>query len=150
MSTYNSAKNRQSETKSSAWSFLLVGCIGFLVIALALLGVIRLPFGTFSLVIMEVMFVIFLIIAGISFKKAMNMLDEISKETDLEALIKEWAKENLTVDSLTVDVDVSTTEEMKYFMVTELIRERIMHAFPEVEESYADELTENFYNELFS
>ena len=46
--------------------------------------------------------------------------------------------------------DASTTEEMKYFMITELIRKRIMQAFPEVEESYADELTENFYNELFS
>ena len=127
MSTYNSAKNRQSETRSSAWAFLLVGCIGFVIILLALLGVIRLPFGTFPLLIMEVMFVIFLVIAGLSFKHAMNMLD-----------------------SLTVDVDTSTTEEMKYFMITELIRERIMHAFPEVQESYADELTENFYNELFS
>ena len=79
-----------------------------------------------------------------------NVLDEISKENDLETRIRDWAKENLTVDSLTVDVDTSTTEEMKYFMITELIRERIMHAFPEVQESYADELTENFYNELFS
>ena len=41
MSTYNSAKNRQSETRSSAWAFLLVGCIGFVMILLALLGVIR-------------------------------------------------------------------------------------------------------------
>ena len=141
MSTYNSAKNRQSETRSSAWAFLLVGCIGFVIILLALLGVIRLPFGTFPLLIMEVMFVIFLVIAGLSF---------ISRENDLETRIRDWAKENLTVDSLTVDVDTSTTEEMKYFMITELIRERIMHAFPEVQESYADELTENFYNELFS
>ena len=60
MSTYNSAKNRQSETRSSAWAFLLVGCIGFVINLLALLGVIRLPFGTFPLLIMEVMFVIFL------------------------------------------------------------------------------------------
>ena len=150
MSTYNSAKNRQSETRSSAWAFLLVGCIGFVIILLALLGVIRLPFGTFPLLIMEVMFVIFLVIAGLSFKHAMNMLDEISRENDLETRIRDWAKENLTVDSLTVDVDTSTTEEMKYFMITELIRERIMHAFPEVQESYADELTENLYNELFS
>ena len=136
MSAYNSAKNRQSETRSSAWAFLLVGCIGFVIILLALLGVIRLPFGTFPLLI--------------SFKHAMNMLDDISRENDLETRIRDWAKENLTVDSLTVDVDTSTTEEMKYFMITELIRERIMHAFPEVQESYADELTENFYNELFS
>ena len=107
MSAYNSAKNRQSETKSSAWAFLLVGIIGFVIILLALLGVIRLPFGTFSLLIMEVMFVIFLIIAGLSFKRAMNMLDEISKESDLETRIKDWAKENLTADSLTVDADAS-------------------------------------------
>ena len=99
MSAYNSAKNRQSETRSSAWAFLLVGCIGFVIILLALLGVIRLPFGTFPLLIMEVMFVIFLVIAGLSFKHAMNMLDEISKENDLETRIRDWAKENLTVVS---------------------------------------------------
>ena len=93
MSTYNSAKNRQSETRSSAWAFLLVGCIGFVIILLALLGVIRLPFGTFPLLIMEVMFVIFLVIAGLSFKHAMNMLDEISRENDLETRIRGWAKE---------------------------------------------------------
>ena len=86
MSTYNSAKNRQSETRSSAWAFLLVGCIGFVIILLALLGVIRLPFGTFPLLIMEVMFVIFLVIAGLSFKHAMNMLDEISKENEIRIM----------------------------------------------------------------
>ena len=37
MSTYNSAKNRQSETRSSAWAFLLVGCIGFVIILLGML-----------------------------------------------------------------------------------------------------------------
>ena len=150
MNTYVSAKNRHSETKSSAWTFLLVGSAGFLVITLALLGVIHLPLNMFSLAIMEGMFVLFLIIAVISFKNAMKMLDDISKEDTLEGRIQDWAKENLTVENLTADVDETTTEEMKYFMVTELIRERIMCAFPEVDDAYAEELTENFYNRLFS
>lgn len=150
MNTYVSARNRHSETKSSAWTFLLIGSAGFLIITLALLGVIHLPLNMFSLAIMEGMFILFLIIALISFKNAMKMLDDISREDTLEARIQDWAKEHLTVDELTKDVDENTTEEMKYFMVSELIRERIMCTFPEVDDAYAEELTENYYNRLFS
>ena len=149
MSTHRSAKDMQSETKSSAWTFLLVGSGGFLIITLALIGFIKLPFSIFSLAIMEIMFFIFLIVAGLSFKKAMSMLDDISKESTLEEKISDWAKENLTPESLTVDLDENTTNEMKYFMVTELMRERMMLAFPELDDAYAEELTERYYNELF-
>lgn len=150
MSTHTSAKSKHSETKSSAWTFLLVGGIGFLIITLALVGVIALPLNKFSLFIMEAMFVIFLLIAAISFKNAMKMLDDISKEDDLETRIKAWAKENLSADELTADLETDTPDEMKYFMVSALIREQLMQAFPEVDDAYAEELTENFYNELFS
>ena len=149
MSTHKSVKDMQSETKSSAWTFLLVGSGGFLIITLALIGFIKLPFSIFSLAIMEIMFFIFLIIAGLSFKKAMSMLDDISKESTLEDKISNWSKENLTPESLTVDLDENTTSEMKYFMVTELMRERMMRAFPELDDAYAEELTEHYYNELF-
>ena len=77
--------DRHSETKSSAWTFLVVGGAGFLVITLALAGVLVLPFNAFSLAIMEGMFLIFLIVAGISFKRAMKMLDDIAREDDLES-----------------------------------------------------------------
>ena len=149
MSTHRSAKDMQSETKSSAWTFLLVGSGGFLIITLALIGFIKLPFSIFSLAIMEIMFFIFLIVAGLSFKKAISMLDDISKESTLEEKISDWTKENLTPESLTVDLDENTTSEMKYFMVTELMRERMMLAFPELDDAYAEELTERYYNELF-
>ena len=149
MSTHRSAKDMQSETKSSAWTFLLVGSGGFLIITLALIGFIKLPFSIFSLAIMEIMFFIFLIVAGLSFKKAISMLDDISKESTLEEKISDWAKENLTPESLTVDLDENTTNEMKYFMVTELMRERMMLAFPELDDAYAEELAEHYYIELF-
>ena len=149
MSTHRSAKDMQSETKSSAWTFLLVGSGGFLIITLALIGFIKLPFSIFSLAIMDIMLFIFLLVAGLSFKKAISMLDDISKESTLEEKISDWAKENLTPESLTVDLDENTTNEMKYFMVTELMRERMMLAFPELDDAYAEELAEHYYNELF-
>ena len=147
MSTHTSAKDKQSETKSSAWTFLLVGSGGFLIITLAIIGIIKLPLNMFALAVMEGMFLIFLVIAGLSFKKAMKMLEDISRESTLEEKISVWAKENLAPESLTVDEN--TTSEMKYFMVTELMRERMMLAFPELDDAYAEELTERYYNELF-
>ena len=149
MSTHTSAKDKQSETKSSAWTFLLIGSGGFLIITLAIIGIIKLPLNMFALAVMEGMFLIFLVIAGLSFKKAMKMLEDISRESTLEEKISVWAKENLAPESLTVDLDENTTSEMKYFMVTELMRERMMLAFPELDDAYAEELAEHYYNELF-
>lgn len=150
MNTYTSARSRQSETKSSAWTFLIIGSIGFVIITLALCGILKLPLATFSLVVMEAMFLVFLVIAVFSFKKAMRMLDEIASEDSLDVRIKEWAKIHLHAEELSAEVEEDTSEEMKYFMISELIRERIMRAFPEVDDAYAEELTENFYNQLFS
>lgn len=149
MNTHVPAKIRHSETRSSAWTFLIIGAAGFLVITLALAGVIALPFHTFSLAVLEGMFFLFLIIAGISFRNAMRMLDDISREDDLENRIRIWAKEHLTAEELSAGIDEGTPEEMRYFLISEAIRERLMPVFPEVDDAYAEKLTEDFYNELF-
>ncbi len=148
--TYTSAREKQSENRSSAWTFLIVGGIGLVVITLALLGVVKLPLNTFSLAVMEVIFVIFLIIAALSFRKAMKLMDDIAREDTLDEKVQTWMRENLAREELLADVDADTTEELQYFMVSEEIRRRLMLQFPEIEDAYADELTENYYNELFS
>ena len=149
MNTYTSARSRQSETKSSAWTFLVVGCAGFIVITLAFIGVVHLPFNTFSLAVMEAVFVIFLLIAAVSFKNASKLAGEVSREDDLKERIEAWAKEHLDASALSADIEDGTPEEMRYFLISEQIRKALMTAFPEVDDAYAEELTENYYNELF-
>lgn len=149
MNTHVSARNRHAEMKSSAWTFLVVGGIGFAVITLALAGVIFLPLNTFSLAVMEGMFLVFLAVAGISFKNAMKMLDDISREDDLETRVRRWADEHMTVEFLSAGLEEDTPEEMKYFLVSETIRRHLMPAFPEVDDAYAEELVETIYNERF-
>ncbi len=149
MNTHVSARDRQSDTRSSAWTFLVVGGIGFAVITLALAGVIQLPFNTFSLVILEGMFLLFLIFAFVSFRSARELLDEVSREDSLETRIQEWAKDHLIPEELSAGITEDTPEEMRYFLISEAIHERLMPAFPEVDDAYAEQLTEDFYNELF-
>ena len=141
MNTHIPAKDRHADLRSSALTFLFVGGIGFLVITLALIGVITLPLTLFSLAIMEVVFVIFIIIAVTSFKKAMSILDDISKESDLEARIQEWAKTNLSAAELSALPEEDTPEEMRYFIITEAIRKKLMLDFPELDDAYAESLT---------
>lgn len=148
--TYTSAREKQSENRSSAWTFLIVGGVGLVVITLALLGVVKLPLNTFSLAVMEVIFVIFLIIAAQSFRKVMRLMDDITREDTLDEKVQTWMRENLAKEELLADVDADTTEELQYFMVSEEICRRLMLQFLEIEDAYADELTENYYNELFS
>ena len=140
MNTHIPAKDRHADLRSSALTFLFVGGIGFLVITLALIGVITLPLTLFSLAIMEVVFVIFIIIAVTSFKKAMSILDDISKESDLEARIQEWAKTNLSAAELSALPEEDTPEEMRYFIITEAIRKKLMLDFPELDDAYAESM----------
>lgn len=149
MNTHIAAKDRHSETRSSAWTFLIVGGAGLLVITLALAGVIRLPLNTFSLAVLEGMFFLFLIIAAVSFRNAMKMLDDIAREDDLESRIRTWAEEHLNAEELSEGVDADIPEEERFFILSEAIRRRLMPAFPEIDDAYADKLTEDFYNELF-
>lgn len=150
VNTYTSAKSKYWEMKSSAWTFLSVGSAGFLFITSALLGIIRLPLNTFSLAVMDAVFAIFLGIAVVSFLNAGKLMADISKEDDLEKRVRAWMQEKLSAEDLTAELEDDITEEMKYFAVAELIRDKLMHAFPEVDDAYAEELTELFYNELFS
>ena len=149
MSEYKSAKDRYADAKSSAWAFLIIGCSGFLIATAALTGIIHIPLSQFSLVILDVIFIIFIGIAVLSFRHAVKLTGEITDETDLDARIRRWASENLRPEDLMVDLDTDTTEEVKYFLISEMVRERLMRAFPEVDDAYAEEWTENFYNEIF-
>ena len=149
MSEYKSAKERFAEAKSSAWAFLVIGCAGFLIITAALTGIIHIPLSQFSLIVLGAVFIIFIGIAILSFRHAVRLTGEITDETDLEERIRQWAADNLRPEELMVDLDTNTTEEMKYFLISEMVRERLMRAFPEVDDAYAEEWTENFYNENF-
>lgn len=149
MNTHITAKDRHSETRASAWTFLIIGGIGLLVITLAFAGVIRLPLNMFSLAVMEGMFFIFLIIAVISFRNALKMLDDIAREDNLESRVREWAREHLHANELIEGIDEETPEEERFFLISEAIRSRLTPAFPEMNDAYTDKLTEDFYNELF-
>ena len=149
MSEYKSAKERFVEAKSSAWAFLVIGCAGFLIITAALTGIIHIPLSQFSLIVLDAVFIIFIGIAILSFRHAVRLTGEITDETDLEERIRQWEADNLRPEELIVDLDTDTTEEMKYFLISEMVRERLMRAFPEVDDAYAEEWTENFYNENF-
>ena len=63
MHTYTSAKERYSEAKSSAWTFLVIGCAGFLAVTAALTGVFHLPLSHFSLLVLDAVFLLFIGIA---------------------------------------------------------------------------------------
>ena len=149
MSEYKSAKERFAEAKSSAWAFLVIGCAGFLIITAALTGIIHIPLSQFSLIVLDAVFIIFIGIAILSFRHAVRLTGEITDETDLEERIRQWAADNLRPEELMVDLDTNTTEEMKYFLISEMVRVGLMRAFPEVDDAYAEEWTENFYNENF-
>ncbi len=150
MNTHTSAKSRYSEMKSSAWTFLILGSLGSIFMLLALLRIIPLPLAPFAMLILLGMFLFFLVISLLSFRSAGRISADIAKEADVEARVEEWAAAHLNAEELSSGLEADTSEEMKYFTISEIIRERLMTEFPELDDAYAEELTEVYYNRLFS
>jgi len=149
MNTYISARDKYAERSSSAWTFLLVGFVGLLLVALHFFGIINLPFGTFTLLILTILFSLFLLISILSFVNAVKLSDQVSREEELESRIQEWTKENLKKEELISGLEPDLGEELQYFEISAIIRDRLMHAFPEIDDAYAEALSEDIYNKLF-
>ena len=69
---YVSKKNRWEDASSTAYIFVLFGCIGDIIIVLSMLGILSLPIAStrFNQIIMLLLFTVFLMIGISSWKKA--------------------------------------------------------------------------------
>lgn len=150
MSTHTSARSRYSEMKSSAWTFLILGTLGSVFMLLALLGIVRLPLAPFAIIVLLGMFLFFLVISLLSFRSTKRIASDMAEEEAIEERVREWAETHLNAEELSSGLEADTSEEMKYFLISEILRERLMTEFPELDDAYAEELTEIYYNKLFS
>ncbi len=71
------------------------------------------------------------------------------EEEKLTASLDKWLEENITDEVFDELKDEELSEELLYLRRTDIIRSKLFEAYPDLDENYADDLIEDFYNSRF-
>lgn len=146
---YVKKEERYNDYKSSAGMFLGFGIIGLVFVVLNLIDVLKLLTVSFSLLVMTAMFVAFIVIGILSYKKAGSIKEEAAQETEVIKELTRWLENAVTREELEVCEQDADGAELAYLKKIELLRNTLAQAFPEIDDSFLDQFVEDFYNSHF-
>lgn len=150
---YISKAAKKEDVKSTAYTFTLIGAGGLILLILFALGVIpvQLPASTkiMMYIVMGAMFLIFLVIGIRSFGQIKNLEHAAVREEKLRAEITKWFLDTYQSADIDRGLDCSQEEEMLYFSRYDVMKRLILEKYPDLEESFLDNIIETFYAEIF-
>lgn len=152
---YQNSADKAEDNRSSAYTLLFVGGVGLLLDVLVLMGVLPVYVnGGMSkyLVcgVMGAMFVLFLVLGGVSMKSSRILMIKAKSEDSLLAEITKWCEENLTAEQIDCEeTDELLSEESRYFVRTEQMKEQIKDKFLNLDEAFLDHFVDDYYKKLF-
>lgn len=152
---YESSAKKAEENKASAWSLLVVGVVGLVLILLCVTGVFDLHnlFGGSYMFfgIMGALCVLFIILSFVSFKNAKGFEKNVESENSLKESLETWCKENLIgadIDRYIQMRDPSLRGEALFFPRIELIKGRINRQFMNLDQAFLDQFVDEVVYEM--
>ena len=155
MKVYVSKESKKEETKSTAYSFLLVSVLGFIALVLFATGVLPVHVADYMkimlCIVMGVMLLIFFVIGIVSLRQLKTLGTQAEKENDSEEAAAEQSLITSTYSAK--DIDESMDEEVfdqdLYFKRYEIMTRFLSKQYPDLEETFQDHLVEELYGKLF-
>lgn len=151
---YINNEEKAEDNKTSAYTLLTVGVLGFAVIILIFMDVIPVYMSVTNKYIvtgvMGVLFFLFIVMGGVSLKNSRILFKKASKENNLTREIKKWCINNLHKQDIDQELELADQpEELKYFQRTAYMRGAISRQFMNLDEGYLDRLIDEVYPEIF-
>lgn len=146
---------RYEDERSTAFSFLLVGIGGFILLALIYAGVIPLQFASYmkyiSGAVMGGLFAAFIIIGIRSWMKLKKIRLEAEVEKERRAAADAWFLNAYTAQALDEKAGVGDKEaaEQNYFLRSSFMKQALQEQFPDFDEPFLDYLAEQYYDALY-
>lgn len=163
MPRYQSSASKAEDNRSSAYTLLAVGGIGFIADILIFFDVI--PFYQNAGIskylvcgVMGAMFVLFIVFGFVSMRDSKLLLVKAKSETSLRSEITKWCQDNL--DGAAIDalirketsaeewIEELTKEEM-YYKRTEKMRAAIEDKFMNLDEAFLDDFVDEYYQKIY-
>lgn len=152
-SVYVKKEDKYKDTLSSAYTLLIVGFIGLLLLLLVVTNVINLNLASPGKYItysgIGIMLIIFIIIGFVSLNTAKRLAVEASHENQLTDDILDWFSKSISADLIETGITDDMSEEIKYFKRFENIKKLIVKTYGELNEGYIDKLADDIYQKQF-
>ncbi len=151
---YVNNEEKAEENRTSAYTLLLVGGAGFILVILFFVGVIDIQMSLINRYmvtgVMGALFFLFIIMGSISMKNSRILKKKACKENNLTVEIKKWCVENLKKEQIDRLLDNGEeTDELKYFQRFDYVKDAVQKQFMNLDEGYLDRLVEEVYSEIF-
>lgn len=156
MGTYMSSATRAADHRSSAYTLLIVGIVGLVVVILMAVGII--PFFANSTTryltygVMGALFVIFIIMGFVSWNSAKKYARKASFEDELRAEMRKWALANITKERIYMMLppeERDQSEELLYFTRSICIRACLESQYMNLDRAFLEHFIEEIYPEIF-
>lgn len=147
--TYVPKAEKYKDLISTTFTFIGFGILGLIFALLNIFKVLTLLSSILPQVVLSILCIGFIIIGVQSYLKAITTKGEIGQEEELTRLLNEWMQTHVTREYLYELEDPALTEEINFLNKMDFIKERILEEFGEINESYLDQVVENYYNENF-
>lgn len=153
---YENSKEIYSNNISSAITFFICGIGGLVVLVLNWFGVLNIIKGKstssiFTYVVMALVFLIFLAIAVTTLITALKAKANISKENNTVDNIRNWIKENISIEDIEASYDgEELAEEMRYFYRSSYVKEKVQKEFSSIPDDLLDNITDEFIENSFN
>ena len=148
MKVYVSKESKKEETKSTAYSFLLVSILGFIALILFATGVLPVHVADYMkimlCIVMGVMLLIFFVIGIVSLRQLKTLGTQAEKENDLSSEIISWFTSTYSAKDIDESMDEEVFDQDLYFK-----RRFLSKQYPDLEETFLDHLVEELYGNLF-
>ncbi len=150
---YQSSAAKAEDNRTSAWTLLLIGTLGVVLLILSFVGIIPLKLGNSYLFygVMGAVFVLFIVMGFVSMRTAKIFAKSAESENSLRETMLKWCKENLQADDIDKELymqDVS--EEILYFRRYEKLKEILNRQFMNLDQGFLDQfIDETVYDMVF-
>ena len=153
MKVYVSKESKKEETKSTAYSFLLVSVFGFIALILFATGVLPVHVAAYMkimlCIVMGVMLLIFFVIGIVSLRQLKTLGTQAEKENDLSSEIISWFTSTYSAKDIDESMDEEVFDQDLYFKRYEIMTRFLSKQYPDLEETFLDHLVEELYGNLF-
>ncbi len=152
MKIYISKEHQKEDMRQTAYAFLFVSLLGFLLLILFATGILPLHVALYRkimlCIVMGIMFLIFFVIGIRSFLQLKTLDSQADSERQLEDEIRSWFVD--TFDAASIDSLTDPSDDNLYFGRYAVMTEKISEKYPSLEETFLDHLIEELYPVLFT
>ena len=152
---YESSTKKMEENKAAAWSLLIIGGLGVILIALCFSGILPLSKffqGTYVFLgVMGALSLLFIIMGIVSFKNAKSYEKDAQSENSLKASLEEWCKQNLKGEDIDRYIRMRNPgidDDALFFPRNELIKARINHQFLNLDQAFLERFVDEVVYEM--